>query len=119
MNGHPFLSLQWILWLVVLVWFSVIAFGTSGLAFLCGFRENSALRAFSGALTRFKKNPLKVTLMSLSILVFLMALFYLIQAPDHGRWFDFANNLYLNAFGVCWVIANDTMQKTGHGLHGL
>ncbi|AEJ42907.1 hypothetical protein TC41_0954 [Alicyclobacillus acidocaldarius subsp. acidocaldarius Tc-4-1] len=46
MNDNPFPSLRWFLWLLVLVCFSVLAFGASGLAFLCGFRDRSALRCW-------------------------------------------------------------------------
>ncbi len=56
MNDNPFPSLRWFLWLLILVCFSVLAFGASGLAFLCGFRDRSALRCFSRALTIYKNN---------------------------------------------------------------
>ncbi len=119
MNDNPFPSLRWFLWLLILVCFSVLAFGASGLAFLCSFRDRSALRCFSRALTIYKNNFLKTTGISISVLVFLVLLFYFIKSLNQGRWFDFANNVYLTAFGVCWVIANDVIRKMGKELRGL
>ncbi|WP_062308597.1 hypothetical protein [Alicyclobacillus sendaiensis] len=110
-NDHPFLSLAWIAWVVILVLFSVLAFGVSGLALLCGFTDNSAIRCLTKAVTMYRKNIRGVTAVSSCILLFLIGIFELIKSLDHGRWFDFANNFYLFAFGACWVIANDLMKR--------